>query len=132
MSEEDIKILEEITEDDLLNCWEGGEKEFIAIKHLLKAYKELEKENKELLELRISASAHNRIMELEKENQSYRDYHGTPPCYDNSNYIPVSLVEEKIEYYKELQNNYIKKYDEVNDGLQAMINVLQELLEKRK
>lgn len=48
MYKEDIEILEEITEDDLLNCWEGGEKEFIAIKHLIKAYKELEEENTKL------------------------------------------------------------------------------------
>ena len=34
--------------------------------------------------------------------------------------------------YQELQDNYIKKYDEINEGLQAMINVLQELIEERE
>lgn len=41
------------------------------------------------------------------------------------NYIP-----KKIRHYQELQDNYIKKYDEINEGLQAMINVLQELIEE--
>ena len=47
-------------------------------------------------------------------------------------YIPVQKVKDKIRHYQELQDNYIKKYDEINEGLQAMINVLQELLEGRK
>lgn len=51
-------------------------------------------------------------------------------CIKNS--IPVQTVKDKIRYYQELQDNYIKKYDEINEGLQAMINVLQELLEGRK
>ena len=49
--------------------------------------------------------------------------------YKNS--IPKQKVKDKIEHYKELQNNYIKKYDEVNDTLQGMINILQELLEDK-
>lgn len=49
-----------------------------------------------------------------------------------SQVIPVQKVKDKIRYYQELQDNYIKKYDEINEGLQAMINVLQELLEGRK
>lgn len=44
----------------------------------------------------------------------------------------IQKVKDKIRYYQELQDNYIKKYDEINEGLQAMINVLQELLEGRK
>ena len=39
----------------------------------------------------------NKNKELEEENQSYRDYFGTPPCYDNADYIPKSKVREKIE-----------------------------------
>ncbi len=48
------------------------------------------------------------------------------------NYISKEEVKDKIRYYQELQDNYIKKYDEINEGLQAMINALQELLEKRR
>ena len=46
--------------------------------------------------------------------------------------IPVQKVKDKIEHYQKLQDNYIEKYDEINEGLQAMINTLQELLEGRK
>ena len=45
-------------------------------------------------------------------------------------YIPVQKIKDKIRHYQELQDNYIKKYDEINEGLQAMINVLQELIEE--
>nr|DAP29547.1 MAG TPA: hypothetical protein [Caudoviricetes sp.] len=48
------------------------------------------------------------------------------------NYIPIQKVKDKIEHYQKLQDNYIEKYDEINEGLQAMINALQELLEGRK
>lgn len=46
------------------------------------------------------------------------------------NYIPIQKIKDKIRHYQELQDNYIKKYDEINEGLQAMINVLQELIEE--
>lgn len=41
---------------------------------------------------------------LEKENQSYRDYFGTPPCYDNADYIPKSKVREFLEKSKVVKN----------------------------
>lgn len=44
----------------------------------------------------------------------------------------IQKVKDKIEHYQKLQDNYIEKYDEINEGLQAMINALQELLEGRK
>ena len=50
----------------------------------------------------------------------------------SNDYIPVQKVKDKIEHYQKLQDNYIEKYDEINEGLQAMINALQELLEVRK
>ena len=46
-------------------------------------------------------------------------------------YISKDKIRDKIRHYQELQDNYIKKYDEINEGLQAMINVLQELIEER-
>lgn len=48
------------------------------------------------------------------------------------NVIPVQKVKDKIEHYQKLQDNYIEKYDEINEVLQAMINALKELLEGRK
>ena len=41
-------------------------------------------------------------------------------------------LKNKIEHYQKLQHNYIEKYDEINEGLQAMINALQELLESEE
>ena len=46
--------------------------------------------------------------------------------------ISKQKVKDKIRHYQELQDNYIKKYDEINEGLQAMINALQELIEERE
>lgn len=52
--------------------------------------------------------------------------------YIKDNYLSKQKVKDKIEHYQKLQDNYIEKYDEINEGLQAMINALQELLEGRK
>lgn len=43
-----------------------------AIEHILSDYKRVLKENEELLELKVSASAHNRILKLEKENKELK------------------------------------------------------------
>ncbi len=74
--EEDIKILEEMIENanienmDMNNCF-GGE-HIEAIEHILSDYKRVLKENEELLELKVGASAHNRILKLEKENKELK------------------------------------------------------------
>lgn len=39
---------------------------------ILSDYKRVLKENEELLEVKVSASAHNRILELEKENKELK------------------------------------------------------------
>lgn len=82
-----------------------------AVSKLLSDYKRVLKENEELKA--DNYELNNRINDL----------------LDN---ISVQKVKDKIRHYQELQDNYIKKYDEINEGLQAMINVLQELLEGRK
>lgn len=40
---------------------------------LLNLIEKLQKENEELLEVKVSASAHNRILELEKENEYLKE-----------------------------------------------------------
>ena len=45
--EEAIKICSKITEDDLLNCWEGGEKEYKAIQVVLNLIQEKQKDSEE-------------------------------------------------------------------------------------
>lgn len=80
--------------------------------YILSDYKRVLKENEELKRLHIQDNKHlDFIME---------------------NSITVQKVRDKIEHYQKLQDNYIEKYDEINEGLQAMINALQELLEGRK
>ena len=142
--EEDIKILEEFKTHGyamLLMKYEDRNKTNLkidqAIEHILSDYKRVLKENEELLEVKVSASAHNRILELEKENKELKERireHTLliSPYYVKENFIPVQKVKDKIEHYQKLQDNYIEKYDEINEGLQAMINALQELLEGRK
>lgn len=92
--------------------------------------KELKKENEELLEVKVSTSAHNRILELEKENEELKRLH----IQDNKHLdfimehsIPVQKVKDKIsERQFELQQEYKDFEDD------AILIVLQELLEGRK
>lgn len=78
------------------------------------------------------------IKRLQKENEELKNQEATQRKINEllvqrySNSISVQKVKDKIIHYQELQDNYIKKYDEINEGLQAMINVLQELIEERE
>ena len=59
------------------NGWHGYyNKEIVELarmlEHILSDYKRVLKEDEELLELKVSASAHNRILELEKENKELK------------------------------------------------------------
>lgn len=76
-SEEDIKNIEEIIElskkeidakDENITAILDIE-DLISLEHILQDYKRVLKENEELLEVKVSASAHNRILELEKDNK---------------------------------------------------------------
>ena len=113
--EEDIKILEEFIkyyESEAISRKFRGtlsisvdEYDIDAIEHLIKAYKELEEENKQL--------------EVIKD-EAIRRY--------NFESIPVSLVEEKIE---ELKNKSGGNVFHIQQTINAEIRLLQELLEKR-
>lgn len=84
-------------------------------------------------EIRANKTLLNLIEKLQKENQTLKSFvSGIFNENIEKDFIPVQKVKDKIRHYQELQDNYIKKYDEINEGLQAMINVLQELLEGRK
>ena len=89
---------------------------------ILNLIEKLQKENEELKE----ENEYNKILldmnnnfTIDKKNGNYK-----------WNVIEIQKVKDKIRHYQELQDNYIKKYDEINEGLQAMINVLQELIEE--
>lgn len=125
--EQDIKNLQEII--NLCNEELDNEDENVtavldlvdlkSLRNLIKAYKELEEEN--------------RIFALEGSRVSLK-------IHIDKNYIPVSLVEEKIE---ELNNSIDLAIDNSKGGLDeefiekgsellAQKKVLQKLLEKRK
>ena len=134
--EEDIILLKDFTEGnfkrDKLENYKGSYKMGYfyykdiqqAIEHILSDYKRVLKENEELKE----ENEYNKILldvnnnfTIDKKNGIYK-----------WNVIEIQKVKDKIRHYQELQDNYIKKYDEINEGLQAMINVLQELIEKER
>lgn len=82
--EEDIKIVENYLANSAINeidsnffknsGWETVDLEIPkAMQHILSDYKRVLKENEELLEVKVSTSAHNRILELEKENEELKE-----------------------------------------------------------
>lgn len=125
--EEDItKIntyVELVLKKDYCNCNElntilgkhcdGSKNVAYAMQHILSDYKRVLKEN-------------NRL----EEQVEYDKIHIYTPQTIELNFISKSKIEDKIEHYQKLQHNYIEKYDEINEGLQAMISALKELLGK--
>lgn len=127
MNEEEKKAIEELEEfikgpcETCKYCEAAYKLNRKNIIQLLNLTKKLQKENEELKEIyRSEKKMKNEYIKL------YQD------LLLKENVISVQKVKDKIRHYQELQDNYIKKYDEINEGLQAMINVLQELLEGRK
>lgn len=119
---------------------------------ILNLIEKLQKENEELLELKVSASAHNRILELEKENEELKRLH----IQDNKHLdfimehsILVQKVRDKIEELKQykislLKEDYAKKQKNFTSqnvlvcsairdiSASGKIEILQELIEGRK
>lgn len=125
MNEEEKKAIEELEEfikgpcETCKYCEAAYKLNRKNIIQLLNLTKKLQKENEELKEIyRSEKKMKNEYIKL------YQD------LLLKENVIPVQKVKDKIRHYQELQDNYIKKYDEINEGLQAMINVLQELIEE--
>lgn len=123
--EEDIKILEERCKESKEFYEKYGDTTFtyqdiFRIQNLTKAYKEL-------LELYKS--------EKTMKNQYVKLYQD---ILLKENVIPISLVEEKIEELKtakeenadEIKRNL--RFYSIYDSYELQINILQELLEKRK
>ena len=118
--EEKIKIIESLCTDDCINKSTVIKPLKYALENLLTRYKQLEKENEKLNQLK------------EKHNVRINDLCA---LVDNFAYnsIPVSLVEEKIE---EINKAYEDSKDENGESQyyypDYTIRVLEELLEKRK
>lgn len=71
--EEDIAIAKKMITTKFNNDYSIDNKDKEAIEHILSDYKRVLKENEELLEVKVSTSAHNRILELEKENEELKE-----------------------------------------------------------
>lgn len=112
------------------------------LKDNFKLKNELETKRKEYQE--TYKDVREELRELKQENEElknklslkqfdvnivYNDYLEKLDEYERNN-IPKQKVKDKIEHYQKLQHNYIEKYDEINEGLQAMISALKELLGK--
>lgn len=121
--EEDItKIntyIELVLEKNYCNCNElnailgkhcdGSKNIAYAMQHILSAYRRVLKENEELLELRVSASAHNRIVELEKENEEWNRK------FCNLQNLYFKLQDESESKRKEYQETYKDVREELKE-----------------
>jgi hypothetical protein len=122
------------------------------LQHILSDYKRVLKENEELLEVKVSASAHNRILELQKENEELKEIYRSEKKMKNKyiklyqdlllkeNVIPTQNIKDRIE---ELNRKIDKSIDNSKGGLDEEFiekagelltqkRILQELLEGRK
>lgn len=152
--EEDIKVLECENVGDLAavglidllnkeNDYDLNKLKKQALKNLIRGYRKLKLENQALQNTKdtcpnmatsgIRCDAKEKLKELEIENQSYRDYMGEPPCYDNASYIKKSKIKEKIEELK-LPNIIVggrRNYKVLEYGKKiGKLEILQELLEE--
>ena len=129
--EEDVKNIEEIIElskeeidakaEDIIAILDI--EDLISLEHILSSYKKALKENEEL-------KSNNEKYTIHLTDKQYNAV--IENAQNDINQKWIQKVKDKIRHYQELQDNYIKKYDEINEGLQAMINALQELIEERE
>lgn len=126
-----INIVNNITEDDLINCYEGGEKEYDAIQIVLKFIEDLKAEINKLTTFKVNINNARSPKELLNE-------------YINNSILKKELKEkiEELEKYKEEckekakifidQNNFeiLSSYSRVLNETDRVIKVLQELLNK--
>ncbi len=150
--EEDIKILEEMIEDLEYKHKTFGlsDKYYKTLERFLKRYKELEEENKELLEVRVSASAHTRIIELEEENKNQKEalnqankkilaQKGQLKVFNEKQFIPISVIQNKIDELKKHiidSRSVIETITGEKSNFEILTEIkmsaLQELLEERE
>ena len=122
---------------------DGSKNVAYAMQHILSEYKRVLKENEILKEEKEQAweewnnleqGSYETELKLKEENRELK-------AKMKDGVIAIKLyalqtenekLKNKIEHYQKLQHNYIEKYDEINEGLQAMISALQELLESEE
>lgn len=124
MNEEEKKAIEELEEfikgpyETCKYCEAAYKLNRKNIIQLLNLNKKSQKENEEL---------NSKIPNLEQGTEILMETNAKLTNELNDS-ISKQKIKDKIRHYQELQDNYITKYDEINEGLQAMINILQELL----
>ena len=135
--EQDLKILEEHL--SFIKNFDNGSKYIPALENLIKAYKELEEENKI-----IKGNYYTLCVDIQMVTSELGFPEDTIIADEmvsmiKENYIPVSLVEEKIEEL-DIKITYIER-QYTNGGQNCNSNylsalyqkqILQELLGKRK
>lgn len=125
--EEDIELLQDETSSlELFFKCKGSEKYKIALEHILSDYKRVLKENEELLEVKVSTSAHNRILELEKENEelTISNKEIDKEC-SRLEEKEVKLINEN-EHYKDLIYALKTYYDITEEDLEKCIKTIDE------
>ena len=115
----DIDILRESIVEEKYHLYKQELKK--CVKNVINDYKKLLKENEELLEVKVSASAHNRILELEKEIKELRKEN--------------NRLEEQVEYDKThiytpqtielnfISKSKIRRNDEIIDILNSDLRI---------
>ena len=110
------------------NGWHGYyNKEIVELarisEHILSDYKRVLKENEELLEVKVSTSAHNRILELEKENEelTISNKEIDKEC-SRLEEKEVKLINEN-EHYKDLIYALKTYYDITEEDLEKCIKI---------
>ena len=113
-----------------------------AIDNILSDYKRVLKENEELLEVKVSASAHNRILELEKENEELKNFKKQVTEIESTNFIKYKnfISKQKVkdnlikyqEEYELLLEHQSGKESNRTKYLRGRIHMCQELLESEK
>ena len=111
-----IKIAKGITEDDLLNYWEGPEEPYNAIQTILNL---IEKQSKEIEELKdMKKELTERVLRLESDK-----------FWDNV--VSKAKIKAKIEEITEEKEHYLEMNDEYNVQIcDCIIEEYKSLLEK--
>ena len=139
--EEDIEELKRLLYRDELTQY-GKRKLINYYEQQEKDYKRVLKENEELLEVKVSASAHNRILELEKENEELKNFKKQVTEIESTNFIKYKnfISKQKVkdnlikyqEEYELLLEHQSGKESNRTKYLRGRIHMCQELLESEE
>lgn len=135
--EEDLKRLikkcDECKLNECINC-EISYSDIQTIKHLIKAYKDLkeieENHRQENGELRIKLDDKETELQILKDDIKADEIMYKDELLEN--YIPISLVQEKIEELEGMLTHELTRNDGFSEYREYALDILQELLEKRR